>query len=413
MAATKSMFAIPTLALDRARARGGFQIRQFFFPRHTRSRFATLFQDTHVLDSGTHTICLDSLIRPKTCVSWNGRARLEVDQTIAIPAARADPDFASWSCRSLHRRFTDLSKGRNLTWESTIPLIDVSCSCFRSILEMRNRRIWPVARDNHSDLSRLRKFWYLPALCVVPGCEIALRFSIGGREKDMSKSGWLRQAGAWTWRTSTRPFRTGSWKKRLTLVLATTTATGGLSAAGYRYLHDCYTQSVASSDVHGLERSPLPSVNRNPVVPLNVDEEKPASLPVPPVEMQSSRRNPAARHSSKSGADVANDTPTGRSRFEGLPENPIRPVSDEQPAETGNSRNASTLPRLPRTASRFGVPLEQEHPESDRSEPSNLRNTAPANDEIPVDDSVAGDEPNTSPDDMTYDEEPKIGRAHV
>lgn len=270
-----------------------------------------------------------------------------------------------------------------------------------------------MARDSHSDLSRLRKFWYLAALWVFPGCGIALRFSIVGREKDMSKSGWLRQAGAWTLRTSTRPFRTGSWKKRLTLVLATTTATGGMSAAGYRYLHDRYTEAVASSDVNGLERSPLPSMNRNPVVPLNVDEEKPSPRPVPSVEMHSSRRNPAAHRSSESGDDVASDAPTGRSRFESLPANPIRPVSDEQPAETSNSRNPSTLPRLSRTASRFNAPVEQEQPESDRSEPSRLRNSAPANDEIPVDDSVAVDEPNTSPDDMAYDEEPTTGNGNT
>lgn len=174
----------------------------------------------------------------------------------------------------------------------------------------------------------------------------------------MSKLGWLWQAGGWTLRTSTRPFRTGSWQKRLSLVLATTTGFGAVSATGYHYVHDHFVAPLASADGVNFERAPLPSTNRNPVVPLSVDEDTPAPLPTPPAEMFSSRRNPAARQATSRDRSPADRSPRDgetRSRFGDSNDASVRAVSDEQPTESGDVQPASVASGLPRSASRFST----------------------------------------------------------
>ncbi|MFM2093381.1 MAG: hypothetical protein RIS70_505 [Planctomycetota bacterium] len=133
------MFSVSTLALQRDRARGRSHSGHFLFPRHTRFRFPDRFQDTHDLFGVAAR-------PPKTCVSWNReRVCLEMGghawnsiRPLRFPqhwrilfGVPVMPKSAQTVRRFVQR--TQLNTG----------IDDRSCSCFRAMLEMRNRRMWP------------------------------------------------------------------------------------------------------------------------------------------------------------------------------------------------------------------------------------------------------------------------------
>ena len=175
----------------------------------------------------------------------------------------------------------------------------------------------------------------------------------------MSKKEWILRAGLWTLRAASRPFVTGSWRKRLICATAAMSGIGGGGYAVKRVYHDLWASPTAAVSPQKSSLAALEPRNgsQREADPLRVDDAEvddaqsssnlhplarsaptgrgetsiSRSGPFVPDSDSGSRRNPAALANSANRSLNHDDDSGGRMRFGGISSRPIRPASDEQP----------------------------------------------------------------------------------
>ena len=223
----------------------------------------------------------------------------------------------------------------------------------------------------------------------------------------MSKLDWVWQAGLWVLRVGTRPYRTGSWRKRAVWGLASTAIAASSAAGGYRYWQGSWWIPSALAErgaaaPNGPDTVPR-RANDKEVVPLIVDDEQRQLeedlTSTESAGFDSSRRNPAT-HTTYGSADDAADVERPylpeRPRFGPIRGGKIQPVSGEQGTKDGDEtvQEAGSLPFRSRA----------DYTDSIDSR-SNLATDEPSSDE-PIAGSVADEEESSA--DTSTDLEPEL-----
>jgi len=196
----------------------------------------------------------------------------------------------------------------------------------------------------------------MPEELVAPRTDLAAIF-----ESPMSKKEWILRAGLWTLRAASRPFVTGSWRRRLVFALVAASGVGGGAYAArqaYQKQWGSSTEADASQepslatleprngsqreadplriDGDGIDDPQLLSNSRQP--PRSAQASRGDSpggrrTPFAPDSDSGTHRNPAASDSTANRNVHPNADGGGRMRFGGISSRPIRPASDEQPTD--------------------------------------------------------------------------------